>query len=359
MKHSRVKRCGRATRMRRAWVSGMVLAGIAALLPCGMAAQRQPMDSTSSSSGAAPHRFRLIMKDGSYQLVLGYTVRGNVVHYTSAERNGEGEDVPLALVDIPATEKWQREHFTSAPSSQRPDVLSPELAKEEAERAARTPEILPGLRLPEEDSVLVLDTFHGTPELVPLEQEGGDLNKETAHNVLKQAINPSSAAHRILDVRNQSADIQVHVADPVFYVRVGADDEGDAGAGGFTVDTHGAAGRAAPSGGNAANGYVLERLVVLNDGRVVESFRLGLLGVKKQADVIEMNADDLPGGHWMKLTPVQSMEFGEYALVEVLSDHEVNLGVWDFGVHPEAKENAEAIRPVEQKPATLGRRQPE
>jgi hypothetical protein len=340
-------------------VAGMALLGLAALLPCEIAAQRQPLDSSPSSATTVPRRFRLIMRDGSYQLVLSYTVQGKIVHYTSAERDGETEDVPLALVDIPATETWQREHFTSAPSSQRPDVLSPELAKEEAERSARMPEIFPGLRLPEEDSVLVLDTFQGTPELIPLAQQGGDLNKETAHNVLKQAINPSSAPHRILDVRGQSADIQVHVADPVFYVRVGADDEGDAGAGAITVDTHGASGREAPAGGDAANGYVLERLVVLSDGRVVESFRLGLLGVKKQPDVIEMKADDLPGGHWMKLTPVQPMEFGEYALMEVLSDREVNLGVWDFGVHPDAKEDAEAIRPVEQRPATLERRRPE
>ena len=359
MKRSRVKERSTVKRMQTpCGFGGVLLLGLAALLPRGLAAQRQPLDSSTSSS-AVPHRFRLIMKDGSYQLVLGYTVQGKVVHYTSAERNGETEDVPLALVDIPATEKWQREHFTSAPSSQRPDVLSPELAKEEAARAARTPEISPGLRLPEEDSVLVLDTFKGTPELVPLEQQGGDLNKETAHNVLKLAINPSSSPHRILDVRGQSADIQMHVADPVFYVRVGADDEGDAGAGAITVDTHGASGRDVPSGGDAANGYVLERLEVLSDGRVVESFRLGLLGVKKQADVIEMKAEDLPGGHWMKLTPVQPMEFGEYALVEVLSDHEVNLGVWDFGVHPDAKENAEAIRPVEQKPASLEHRRSE
>lgn len=360
MKHRQVKERSASLHMKPLCGFGAaVLLGLAALLPCGIAAQRQPLDGASSSAQTAPRRFRLIMKNGSYQLVLGYTVQGKVVHYTSAERNGESEDVPLVLVDIPATEKWQREHFTSAPSSQRPNVLSPELAKEEADRSARTPEILSGLRLPEEDSVLVLDTFNGTPELVPLEQQGGDLNKETAHNVLKLAINPSSSAHRILDVRGQSADIQVHVADPVFYVRVGADDEGDADAGAITVDTHGASGRAAPSGGDAANGYVLERLVVLNDGRVVESFRLGLLGMKKQPDVIEMKADDLPGGHWMKLTPVQPMEFGEYALVEVLSDHEVNLGVWDFGVHPDAKENAEAIRPVEQKPVTLEHRRPE
>jgi len=336
------------------------LLGLVSVLPMGIGAQRQAMDPSSNAPGnAPPRRVRLIMKDGSYQLVLSYQVAGNIVHYRSAERDGETEDVPLALVDIPATEKWAREHTSAAATSQRPPVLSPELAKEEAERAARTPEIVPGLRLPEEDSVVVLDTFNGTPELVPLVQQGGDLNKETAHNVLKLAINPASSPHRILDVRGERADIQLHVAEPAFYVRVGADDEGDAGSAAFTVDTHGAGGRDVPSGGADTSGYVLERLNVLYDARVVDSFRLALLGVKKQTDVIEMKEDDLPGGHWMKLTPVQPMEFGEYALVEVLSDHEVNLGVWDFGEHPDAKEDAEAIRPEPQRPATLERRKPD
>ena len=333
-----------------------LIVGLATVLPTGIAAQHQPMDSTSNTP---PRRVRLIMKDGSYQLVLSYQVAGNIVHYRSAERDGETEDVPLALVDLPATEKWAREHTSAAPTSERPAVLSPELAKEEAARAARTPEIAPGLRLPEEDSVIVQDAFNGTPELVPLVQQGGDLNKETAHNVLKQAINPASSPHRILDVRGESADVQVHVAEPVFYVRVGKDDEGDAGSGAFTVNTHGASGREAPTGGAETSGYVIERLNILRDVRVVDSFRLALLGVKKQTDVIEMKEEDMPGGKWMKLTPVQPMEFGEYALVEVLSDNEVNLGVWDFGVHPDAKEDAEAIRPEPQRPATLERRKPD
>jgi hypothetical protein len=52
------------------------------------------------------------------------------------------------------------------------------------------------------------------------------------------------------------------------------------------------------------------------------------------------------------------LEFGEYALIEVLSDHEINLNVWDFGVHSDAKENVEAIRPEAKKPVTLERRNP-
>ena len=336
-----------------------VARAMALLLLCGVI-WRPAHAAIPSQNETAPRRIRLIMKDGSYQIVLSYRIMGDIVRYRSAERNGETEDIPVALVDLPATEKWVRDHSPNAtPDAQHEPVLSPELAKEEADRAARTPEVAPDLLLPEEDSVLVLDTFNGTPELVPLEQVGGDLNKETAHNVLKLAINPAASAHDILDIRGDRADVQVHVATPVFYVRIGPDDEDDAGGSAITVDTHGATGRATPSGGAESSGYVLERLDMRSDTRQVDSFRIALLGEKPQPDVTEMTADVLPGKHWMKLTPEKPLEFGEYALVEVLSDHEINLGVWDFGVHPEAKEDVEAIHPVPKRPATLERRTPQ
>jgi len=315
----------------------------------------------ASTQAQSPQRKRLILKDGTYQLVLSYTISGEVVHYRSAERNGETEDIPLALVDLPATEKWAREHGpnTAHPSNSQRPVLSPELAKEEADRAARTPEVAPNLRLPEETSVLVLDTFNNTPELVPLEQQGGDLNKETAHNVLKVEVNPSSSPHRLLDIPGDRADIQVHVPTPVLYLRVGADDTEDAGSSAITVDTHGAAGRATPSGGAEASDYVLEHLEVRGDIRILNSFRIKLLGSKPQPDVVEVHTQTLPGGHWLKLTPDNPLEPGEYALVEVLSGHEVNLGIWDFGIHPAAHDNAEAIRPEPKRPVALERRDKE
>lgn len=346
---------------RKAWARFLALALL--LTAAGTAfSQRRPMDVPDTTrTENAPARTRLILKDGSYQLVLSYRVLGNVVRYRSAERNGTVEDMPLALVDLPATEKWAHDHdpLIRAQQKDRPVVLSPELQKLEADRAARTPEVAPDLRLPEEDSVLVLDYYNGTPELVPLPQQGGDLNHETAHNVLKDAVNPASSPHRILEVAGEKADVQLHVASPVFYVRIGTDEAGDQGAGGgFTVDTHGMAGRATPSGGSANSGYVIERLDVRRDTRVVDSFRIAQLGVKPQPDVIEMKSEVLPGGHWMKLTPTQPMQFGEYALVEVLDDHTVNLGVWDFGVHPPAPENVEALKPEPKRPLTLEHRRP-
>jgi hypothetical protein len=319
-------------------------------------AQRRPMDVPDPAEKGTYQRTRLILKNGSYQSVLSYKVNGNIVEYRSAERNGELEEIPLKLVDLPATVAWFHEHVEGAPPpEEKRTVLSPELAKEEADRAAFTPEVAPNLRLPDETSLLVLDTFEATPELVPLSQQGTDLNKETAHAVLKQAINPSSAPHRILEIPGPQSDIQLHIAEPVFYVRIGSG-HSDSG-GGIVVDTHGASEnseRATPSGGEAGSSYVIEKLDARQDSRVVDSFRLALLNSgKKQPDVIEMRQEDLPGDHWMKLTPTRPLEFGEYALIEIVSDHEVNLNVWDFGVHPASTDNVEAIRPEEKKAATL------
>jgi hypothetical protein len=69
-----------------------------------------------------------------------------------------------------------------------------------------------------------------------------------------------------------------------------------------------------------------------------------------------MKQDTLPGGHWLKLTPVAPLTFGEYALVEVLDGRNVNLDVWDFGVHSDAVENAEAIHPEPKRTPALERR---
>jgi len=309
-------------------------------------APQQPLPDVSKTSAGAPHRTRLVLKDGSYQVVMSYQVKGNVVSYVSAER-GTMEEVPTELVDWDATHKWERQHAPDDQSSQPPVVapapaIDPELLKEEADRAALTLEVAPDLRLPELDSVLALDYFHGTPEL---------------------ALNPRAASHEIVQLKGIESPVQMHVDTPVIYLRLGDDSGISHGGTPLTVDTHGA-GRGAKtdsSGGSPESGYVMMRADVRTDSRVLASFNVGALGggVKQQEDVVETTTEVLPGGHWMKVTPKRPLDFGEYALMEVISDREVNLGVWDFGVHPVAPENRDVIKPQPKRPVTLERRGPE
>src|ERR1700722_19045902 len=120
----------------------------------------------------APNQ-RLVLKDGSYQVVTKYQKVGDRVRYFSAER-GQWEELPENLVDWAATEPWAKEHKPGAhPAEPEPPVSPaiPEAAaidKEEQHARARTPDVSPGLRLPDQDGIWALDTFHDQPELVPL-----------------------------------------------------------------------------------------------------------------------------------------------------------------------------------------------
>src|ERR1700675_4101934 len=94
---------------------------------------------------------RLILKDGSYQLATKWEVKGDRVRYLSAERD-EWEELPNSLVDWAATDKFEKDRAAGVSA---PEAV--ELDKEiEAERRAdeaRTPQVAPGLRLPEDPGI--------------------------------------------------------------------------------------------------------------------------------------------------------------------------------------------------------------
>src|SRR5581483_9130072 len=111
---------------------------------------------------------RLILKDGSYQAVTKYEVKGERVRYLSAER-GEWEELPNSMVDWPATEKYEKDRATGDVSPVAHEISEEEKAEREAEQA-KAPEVSPGLRLPYGDGVFLLDNFKGQAQLMQLNQ---------------------------------------------------------------------------------------------------------------------------------------------------------------------------------------------
>lgn len=320
-----------------------------------------------TAGSTAPHRTHLILKDGSYQIVMSYRVKGDRVLFISAERGGAEEELPAALVDFDATHRWELRHPAvgnaeeNAQAQPSEPAIDPELRKEEDDRRALTPEVAPDLRLPEQDSVLALDTFRGVAELVPLTQSAGDLNQTTSHNILRATINPLASSHQIVQLKGEKAAVQLHVNQPVLYLRVGNESGIRTGGTPLTVDTHGASAAQGSSPGSSLDSqYVIVRVDVRQDARVVASFQISRLGeVHQQEDVVVTTVEALPGGHWVKIVPRTPLNFGEYALMEVTSPKEVNLAVWDFGVHPMSPENRDALKPEPRRPAALERRGPE
>lgn len=336
-----------------------------AILP-GYAAGQAQKTLSAPDSATVPHRTRLYLKDGSYQVVMSYRISGSLVHYVSAERDGAAEEIPVSLVDLDKTHLWEKQHNPALAGGDsdagQPPAIDPELLKEEADRASLTPEVAKDLRLPQQNSVLVLDTFHGAAELVPLSQNDSDLNSKTGHNILRAVINPLSSPHQVAQLKGERSYVQLHVASPVFYIRIGDDTDAPTGGSPLTVDTHGASSaiKTDPAIGSSSNRYVIVRADVRTGVRDIASIRIGLLGGgQPQEDVVETTSQVLPGGHWMKLTPQQPLDFGEYALMEVLSNKVINLSVWDFGVHPVAPENRDVIKPEPKRPLVLERRRPE
>jgi hypothetical protein len=300
---------------------------------------------------------RLILKDGSYQVVTKYQKVGDRVRYFSAER-GQWEELPENLVDWAATETYAKEHKPGAqPAAEPATPISPaipeaaEIDKEEQHARARTPDVLPGLRLPDQDGVWALDTFHDQPELVALTQNSGGVNRETGHNVLRSALNPVGGIQQSVQIPGAESKIKLHVNDPALYVSITGVDDNEAESSAVTVDTHGAASVKDKNGFSSANSnYAIVRVRsnFKKDYRVVSGIKIGMAGkVSQTEDVIPTTVQVLPGNRWVKLTPQQPLTIGDYALMEVLSPGEVNLSVWDFRIDPQGPDNKNALMPLQ------------
>ena len=324
----------------------------------------QPQNQNNSNTKPLPlkpgvpgmgRNHRLILKDGSYQLVRDYQIAGDRVRYLSQER-GEWEEIPADLVDWDATRKWEKEHADLvaediSPAMKEAEDVDKEESEERQEQNARMPKVAEGLELPDEDGVFVLDTYQGSPELVELMPT--DMSLEAKNRKGIAVLNPLATQKASLELEGAHAKVHLHVNDPAIYLSLGVEEEKEPVlTHPMTVDTNGAKAVNGKHGAHSEqSGFAIVRVDERQAVRVVGAIKVGPTGnVTQDEDTIPTKVELMPGKHWLRVTPQQKLTIGEYALVEIISSSDINESVWDFRVDPRTGDNPKSIGPILKQP---------
>jgi hypothetical protein len=308
----------------------------------------------SSFLHAQQHSRRLILKDGSYQAITKYEIKGDRVRYYSSERE-EWEELPSSLVDWPATENYEKE--AAAPAAiPEAAALDKELDADRAAAEANLPEVSPGLRLPELYGMYMLDNFKGQPQLVELQQDEGSLAEPSKANILRGMIPAAGGAKQTVELEGDHAAVYSHASKPSVFIKpdynsndVPAGETASAQPSKPSLDAPRAQQPEQAQKPEQAlvpfDRYRIVRLKVKNGKRIVGDLKRSPGGkITQEEDSVKTTIDKAAGG-WLKLAPSESLAAGEYAIVEMKGEAGMNLYIWPFSVKPDGPANVNPWTP--------------
>jgi hypothetical protein len=316
-----------AVRLRRArFLPGICVIAVCAMLAAsarGLANPRQqslqsasakPPDAGQQSQASAPDSRvahlprgkKLILKDGSVQLVREYQVMDDRVRFYNTERS-QWEEMPAALVDWDATKQSEADQKKNDAA-----LLSSVHKQEQARRVMpldvdASLEAAPGVFIPPGEGLFVYDG----KSVLRLAQAQAE-NKLDKAKVVEQVLVPVPVvpSRRNLTIPRPHAEVRVHNEQPEFYMR--------------TAD------------GREPN-MLLIRTKVRGDSRLIENVDTYLQVITK------MKRNEVTAERWQiangvyRFTLSQSLEPGEYVFTEIVKGEGTNLYVWDFGVDTGSK----------------------
>ena len=253
-------------------------------------------------------------------------MQGERVRYFSAERS-EWEEVPNSMVDWEATDKYQKERAAGVPLPEAVE-FDKKLAAERAAEEAKRPEVAPGLRLPSDGGVLLLDTVENQPQLVPVEPNSSQMNQDRKGSIFRAAMHPE--AKEDVEVPGPHANVQVRTMSPVIYVKLESPDR---------------SGNAAQQTDLPWDRFRIVRMQAKPDKRIVGDVKMAGDGkLSQEQKLVPTNSAQLPAG-WVKVATTSPLAEGEYAVIELLGKDGISLNVWDFGVNASAPANPLALKP--------------
>jgi hypothetical protein len=247
-----------------------------------------------------PRGKKLILRDGSFQLVREYEIQGDRVRYYSVD-SGSWEVMPANLVDWDATKKLESEE------TQHDEAIVSKVHTQEAERSIppldidASLEVAPGVFLPPGVNLFVFDGASVLP--LPQAQTSSKVSKE---RLLEQVMVPIPVipSRQNITIQGARAKFRLHSRQPEFYLRAADSREPN---------------------------VELIRVKVHGDSRLIE--HVDSLAGEKQ----EMR-DALPIQKWQvaqgvyRFTLGQALTPGEYAIAQTLEEEGMSLYVWDFGI---------------------------
>ena len=249
----------------------------------------------------APRGKKLMLKDGSFQLVREYRVDGDRVRYFSLD-SMQWEQLPAALVD------WDATHKGEAAQAQADQSLVEKVHREEEARKAEpisvdaSIEVAPGVFLPPGEGVFVVEGR----DVFPLQQAeaGAKLSKG---RFLEQVLVPIPIvpSRRVVSLKGAKASFRVTASEPEFYVR--------------TADYR------QPQ-------MELIRTRVKGNTRQIENIDTLFRREAESRNTLSLQLWEIAKGIY-RFTLSAPLHPGEYALAEIVPGQGMNLYVWDFGVN--------------------------
>jgi hypothetical protein len=291
------------------WGSGRRAFGQAASGPQPTAAPPTPAaQSADAAATPTPRGGKLMLKDGTFQLVREYEVDGDRVRYYSIEQH-QWEEMPGSLVDWDATKK------ADADEAARKAALIAKVHAQEAARGAdaidvdASIEISKGVFLPEGEGVFLYDG----DKISKVPPVDADIKFSKAQ-MLKQVLVPVPIvpSRHTVSLNGTRAKMRVQPGQIELYMR--------------TADGH-------------DPDVQLIQARVHNGKRDLEN--LDELFHQTAATGVT----ELPIQRWeiargvYRYTVMQSIAPGEYALAEIVPGGGTSLYFWDFGVEGATEKN--------------------
>jgi hypothetical protein len=283
--------------------------------------QESKTTTTEKKSGVYPRGLRLMLTDGSYQLVREYQRNGEHVRYYSMER-GAWEELPASMVDWNATAKAEAEL-----AKESKELVEKVHKEEEARRLDNVTDIDASLRvgdgafLPSGEGMFVVEG----KTIRILDQAGSEM-KMDKKRVIAQVLSPVPLVpgKQSVVMQGSHAAVRLKTDHPEFYLREAPPDPNSTS----TIQRSRRAGESGPD-------VELVRTKVGRNNRVLESINT-LFG-----QAVSQNVNEISMQRWevapnvYRFTLSQPLPPGEYVLAEMLEEG-LNLYVWDFGLDAEA-----------------------